>query len=58
MAPLIRRPDEVIQAEALRRLHIDHGLSLDEIDRHDILPESRRHNASGLIWDILQRYVR
>ncbi|ETW75672.1 hypothetical protein HETIRDRAFT_422355 [Heterobasidion irregulare TC 32-1] len=51
-----RDPDhEVIQAEALQRLHIDHGVSLEEIDRHDILPESRRHNASGLIWDILQR---
>jgi hypothetical protein len=48
---------EVIQFETLRRLHINHGLSLDDIDATNILPMLRESNRSGLIYQITQRYV-
>jgi hypothetical protein len=48
---------EVIQFETLRRLHINHGLSLDDIDATNILPTLRESNCSGLIYQMTQRYV-
>jgi hypothetical protein len=48
---------EVIQFETLRRLHINHGLSLDDIDATNVLPTLRKRNRSGLIFQMTQRYV-
>jgi hypothetical protein len=48
---------EVIQFETLRRLHIKHGLSLDDIDATNVLPTLRKSNRSGLIYQMTQRYV-
>ena len=49
---------EVIQFEVLRRLHVGHGLSLEDIDVTGFLPESRPSNRFGLIYQMTQRYVR
>ena len=48
---------EVIQFEALRRLHFGHGLSLEDIDVTDVLPGSRQTNRDGLIYAMTQRCV-
>lgn len=48
---------EVIQFEALRRLHFGHGLSLEDIDVTEVLPESRQSNRFGLIYQMTQRCV-
>lgn len=49
-------PDlEVIQFEALRRLHFRHGLSLEDIDVTGVLPELRWSNRDGLIYQMTQR---
>jgi hypothetical protein len=49
---------EVIQFETLRRLHIGHGLSLDDIDATNVLPPLRTSNRYGLIYQMTQRCVR
>lgn len=49
---------EIIQFEVLRRLHIGHGLSVDDIEATNVLPELRRVNHSGLIYQMTQRCVR
>ena len=48
---------EVIQFEALRRLHFGHGLPLEDIDVTGVLPESRQSNRDGLIYQMTQRCV-
>jgi len=48
---------EVIQFEVLRRLHLGHGLSLEDIDATGVLPESRQTNRFGLIYQMTQRCV-
>jgi hypothetical protein len=48
---------EVIQFEALRRLHFDSGLPLEDIDVTGVLPESRHSNRFGLIYQMTQRCV-
>jgi histone-lysine N-methyltransferase EZH2 len=48
---------EVIQFEVLRRLHVGHGLSLEDIDVTGFLPESRPANRYGLIYQMTQRCV-
>jgi hypothetical protein len=48
---------EVIQFEALRRLHFGHRLSLEDIDVTEVLPESRHSNRYGLIYQMTQRCV-
>ena len=49
---------EEIQFEALRRLHLGHGLSLDDIDATNVLPALRSTNRDGLIYRMTQRCVR
>ncbi|KAI0253462.1 hypothetical protein BJV78DRAFT_211135 [Lactifluus subvellereus] len=52
----LANPDvEVIQFETLRRLHIGHGLSLDDIDATNVLPPLRETNRYGLIYQMTQR---
>jgi hypothetical protein len=46
---------EVIQFEVLRRLHLGHGLSLDDIDTMSVLPALRETNRFGLIYRMTQR---
>jgi hypothetical protein len=48
---------EVIQFEVLRRLHFGHGLSLEDIDITDVLPQLRQSNRFGLIYEMTQRCV-
>ncbi|KAH9974853.1 hypothetical protein BJV74DRAFT_183098 [Russula compacta] len=49
-------PDvEMIQFEVLRRLHIGHGLSVDDIEATNVLPELRHANNSGLMYQMTQR---
>jgi hypothetical protein len=48
---------EVIQFEVLRRLHLGHGLSLDDIDALDVLPALRSTNRFGLLYQMTQRCV-
>ncbi|KAJ7682195.1 hypothetical protein DFH06DRAFT_1119484 [Mycena polygramma] len=51
---------EVIQFETVRRLHLDHGFSVERIDHllnaHTSFRSLRLSNESGLLWDISQRY--
>jgi len=52
-------PDvEVIQFEVLRRLHLGHGLSFDDIGTANVLPALRPNNRDGLIYKMTQRCVR
>ncbi len=48
---------EVIQFEVLRRLHIGHRLSLEDIDVTGVLPATRPFNRFGLIYQMTQRCV-
>jgi hypothetical protein len=48
---------EVIQFEVVRRLHLGYGLSLDDIDEVNVLPELRPTNRDGLIYKMTQRCV-
>lgn len=47
--------EEVIHLEVARRLHFQHLLSFDEIDDLNIIGKLRLENASGLLWDTMQR---
>ncbi|KAJ7658348.1 hypothetical protein DFH06DRAFT_990479 [Mycena polygramma] len=50
---------EVIQFETVRRLHLDHGLSVERIDHllnaYTSFRSLRLSNESGLLWDVSQR---
>ncbi|KAJ6497191.1 hypothetical protein C8R47DRAFT_1212725 [Mycena vitilis] len=55
-------PDkEVIQFETVRRLHLNHGFSVEHIDHlitaYTSLRSLRLSNESGLLWDVSQRAV-
>lgn len=51
----VRMIEEVIHLEVARRLHFQHHLSFDEIDDLNIIGKLRVDNASGLLWDTMQR---
>ncbi|KAJ7739706.1 hypothetical protein DFH07DRAFT_77847 [Mycena maculata] len=54
--------EEVIQYETVRRLHVEHGLSAEDLNiviqnlaATTFFRELRLSNASGLLWDVSQR---